>query len=574
MLAPRGAVTVGEAFGVTFEQACLLTDDSRGELDMLIHFDAVRVDRGEGWRWRDWTLPEWKAVFARRDAAMGPETWRTVCLSNHDISRLVSHFGDDAEPWRIPSAKLLATLLLTRKGTPFIRQGDEIGMTSAVFSDIARFDDIEVRNAWRGEVETGRVRAESFPWHMNRTSRDHARPPLQWDGGPNAGFTSGKPWFAPNPNASRLTAEAQAGGDPIHAHYARLIALRHATPALVHGDHTDLAPDRRGGRAGPAQPLPRAGHIRPAGQPRAGGGAHRQPGPRHRPAPPARLGGARSPDPAGGPVKPPTRKPADEGRSRARPLRRDPASGQKADMAQNIYDDPAFFAGYSQLPRQRRGLDGAPEWPALRALLPDVAGKRVADLGCGFGWAARWFREQGAASVVGFDLSRNMLARARADTEDDAIDYRLADLDTLDLPAAAFDLVHGALAFHYARDFGRLIRVIHRALAPGGSLVFTIEHPIFMAAAHPHWIPDEDGRLTWPVNGYSREGERRVDWFVEGVVKYHRTLATTLNTLIGAGLTLRRIEEFAPTPEQIEAMPDLAEEMERPMILLVAAERR
>lgn len=242
-------------------------------------------------------------------------------------------------------------------------------------------------------------------------------------------------------------------------------------------------------------------------------------------------------------------------------------------MAQNIYDNPDFFAGYSRLPRQVHGLDGAPEWPAIRALLPDVTGRRVADLGCGFGWASRWFREQGAASVVGFDLSRNMIARARADTSDPGIDYRIADLEALDLPEAAFDLVYSALAFHYVADFGRLMRMIHKALAPGGDLVFTIEHPIFMAAAHPHWTLDEDGRKTWSVNGYSAEGERRTDWFAKGVLKHHRTLATTLNTLIGAGFALRRVEEFAPTPQQIARMPELAEEMERPMLLLVAARK-
>ncbi|GGO56957.1 Methyltransferase domain-containing protein [Roseovarius pacificus] len=243
-------------------------------------------------------------------------------------------------------------------------------------------------------------------------------------------------------------------------------------------------------------------------------------------------------------------------------------------MTQNIYDNPDFFAGYSQLPRQVQGLDGAPEWPAIRALLPDMTGKRVVDLGCGFGWASRWFREQGAETVLGLDLSQNMIDRAQADTRDAAITYRIADLDTLDLPEATFDLVYSALTFHYVADFGRLIRMIHRALAPGGDLVFTIEHPIFMAAAHPHWTQDEDGRKTWPVNGYSREGERRTDWFVKGVLKHHRTLATTLNTLVGAGFTLRRIEEFAPTPEQIQAMPELAEELERPMMLLVSAFRR
>lgn len=242
-------------------------------------------------------------------------------------------------------------------------------------------------------------------------------------------------------------------------------------------------------------------------------------------------------------------------------------------MAQNIYDNPDFFAGYSQLPRQVHGLDGAPEWPAVRAMLPALTAKRVADLGCGFGWASRWMRAQGATSVLGFDLSENMIARAKRDTEDPAIDYRIADLETLELPEAAFDLVYSALTFHYIKDFQRLTRMIHKTLAPGGDLIFTIEHPIFMAAAHPHWIADEDGRKTWPVNRYSVEGERRTDWFAKGVLKYHRTIGTTLNALIGAGLELRRVEEFAPTCEQIERSPELAEELERPMMLLVSARK-
>ena len=242
-------------------------------------------------------------------------------------------------------------------------------------------------------------------------------------------------------------------------------------------------------------------------------------------------------------------------------------------MAQNIYDNPDFFAGYSQLPRQVYGLEGAPEWPVIRALLPELTGRRVADLGCGFGWATRWFRDQGASSVLGFDLSQNMIERAKA--EDAAgIEYRIADLETLELPEAAFDLVYSALTFHYVRDFERLIRMIHAAMAPGGDLVFTIEHPIFMAAAHPHWTLDEDGRKTWPVNGYSVEGERRTDWFAKGVLKQHRTLASTLNTLIGAGFELRRLEEFAPTQEQIAEIPELAEELERPMMMLVSAHKR
>ncbi|WFU82127.1 class I SAM-dependent methyltransferase [Bradyrhizobium sp. CIAT3101] len=242
-------------------------------------------------------------------------------------------------------------------------------------------------------------------------------------------------------------------------------------------------------------------------------------------------------------------------------------------MAQNIYDNPDFFACYSQLSRQVHGLDGAPEWPAIRAMLPELPGKRVADLGCGFGWASRWMRIQGAASVLGVDLSQNMIARAKADTSDLAIEYKIADLETIELAKAAFNLVYSSLTSHYIRDFGRFARMIQNALVLGGDLIFTIEHPIFMAAAHPHWVADEDGRMTWPVNGYSVEGERRTDWFAKGVVKYHRTLGTTLNTLIGVGFELRRVEEFAPVREQIEQLPELAEELERPMMLLVSARK-
>lgn len=242
-------------------------------------------------------------------------------------------------------------------------------------------------------------------------------------------------------------------------------------------------------------------------------------------------------------------------------------------MAQNIYDDLTFFNGYSQLPRQRLGLAGAPEWPSIRALLPALTDKYVVDLGCGFGWAARWMRQQGAGAVLGIDLSSRMIERARAETTDPAITYRIADLETLDLPENTFGLAYSALAFHYIADFHRLMKVIHHALIPGGDLVFTIEHPIFMAASHPHWLHDEAGHRTWPVDQYADEGERRTDWFINGVVKYHRTLATTINILIETGFQLCRVVEFAPTHAQIKQMPELAEERDRPMMLSISARK-
>src|SRR5215475_14302856 len=118
-------------------------------------------------------------------------------------------------------------------------------------------------------------------------------------------------------------------------------------------------------------------------------------------------------------------------------------------MTQNIYDNDEFFAGYSRLPRSVEGLEGAPEWPALQALLPDLQGRRVLDLGCGFGWFCRWAREQGAAHVAGIDVFEKMLARARATSADGAIVYVRGDLEQLALGAAGFDLVYSSLALHY-----------------------------------------------------------------------------------------------------------------------------
>ena len=240
-------------------------------------------------------------------------------------------------------------------------------------------------------------------------------------------------------------------------------------------------------------------------------------------------------------------------------------------MAQNIYDNPDFFAGYSQLPRSIKGLGGMPEWRSLQALLPTLNGLRVVDLGCGFGWFCRWAREQGAASVLGVDVSDKMLARARSFSADAGITYVQADLESLDLPPASFDLAYSSLALHYVADVARLLKSIRSSLVDGGHLVFSTEHPIFMAARHPGWIVDAEGRKSWPVDSYQMEGRRTTDWLAPGVVKYHRTMGTTLNALIAAGFDIRHVEEWGPTEAQIAADPSLAEERERPMFLLVAA---
>jgi ubiquinone/menaquinone biosynthesis C-methylase UbiE len=176
-------------------------------------------------------------------------------------------------------------------------------------------------------------------------------------------------------------------------------------------------------------------------------------------------------------------------------------------MTQNIYDVQEFDS-YSQLGRSVQGLAGAVEWPAQLALLPDLRGLRVVDLGCGFGWFCRWAREQGAARVLGLDVSENMLAQAKAATSDAGITYGRSDLEVLDLPEASIDLAYSSLALHYIETLDRLLATVHQALVPGGQLAFSIEHPIYTAPTNPGWLVDASGRKTWPIDSYSVEGRR------------------------------------------------------------------
>ena len=168
-------------------------------------------------------------------------------------------------------------------------------------------------------------------------------------------------------------------------------------------------------------------------------------------------------------------------------------------MSQNIYDDEHFFAGYSRLGRSVEGLDGAAEWAALRAMLPEMRGLKVLDLGCGFGWFCRWARAAGAAKVLGVDISERMLARAQADTQDSAIAYRRADLEVLELPAASFDLVYSSLAFHYIAGLERLMSQVHRSLLRWRQLGIFGRAPDLHRAGRPELVaglcrPQSPGR--------------------------------------------------------------------------------
>jgi SAM-dependent methyltransferase len=247
--------------------------------------------------------------------------------------------------------------------------------------------------------------------------------------------------------------------------------------------------------------------------------------------------------------------------------------GRLAMDPQNIYDDPDFFAGYSRMERFGAGWSQAMEHDDLLALLPPVAGRRVLDLGCGAGQLAHHLATGGAAEVIGVDLSERMLERARAEWAHPRVTYRREAIEELVFERARFDLVVSSLAFHYVEDYAGLMAKIAAWLAPGGVLVYSIEHPIYTARLPGEgWVVDAEGRRTgWRLDRYAEEGPREETWFVTGVRKVHRTLATLIDGLIDAGLVVERLVEPVPSERWLRDHPVWADERRRPIFLLVRA---
>ena len=234
-------MTVGEGAGVKAEVAPLYVGSDRQELNMIFHFEHSSIDRDPKnfWQGVDWELSDLKIILNRWDAALAGKGWSSIYLGNHDLPRIVSRFGNDGE-YRVISAKMLATLLLTLRGTPYLYQGDEIGMTNYPFTSIDEFRDVVSINAYI----TAKQQGESWQSFLNnqlQVARDHARTPMQWDNSKNAGFSTSKPWINVNPNYQEINA-AQAVVDPnsIFNYYKQLIQLRKKLPVLIYGDYTML----------------------------------------------------------------------------------------------------------------------------------------------------------------------------------------------------------------------------------------------------------------------------------------------------------------------------------------------
>jgi oligo-1,6-glucosidase len=222
-------LTVGEMPGVTIDQAQLFTDPARGELDMVFQFEHVDLDHGPGGKWdhRPASVLDLKRSFAKWQDGLAESGWNSLYWNNHDQPRVVSRFGDDGAA-RIPSAKALATVLHLQRGTPYVYQGEELGMTNVPFSGIGDFRDIETLNHYAEAVDVLGAPADEVLAALRTTSRDNARTPVQWSDAPNAGFTTGTPWIPVNPNFRQINAAAERRDpDSVFAYYRSLIDLRH-----------------------------------------------------------------------------------------------------------------------------------------------------------------------------------------------------------------------------------------------------------------------------------------------------------------------------------------------------------
>lgn len=232
----------------------------------------------------------------------------------------------------------------------------------------------------------------------------------------------------------------------------------------------------------------------------------------------------------------------------------------------NQYDNPAFFAEYAKMSRSQYGLAGAGEWHQLELLFPELTGKTVLDLGCGYGWHCKYAADHGASSVLGIDQSTRMIEEAKHRNAGDCIEYRVCNLQDFPYPEGIYDLVVSNLVLHYIENLEEVYRLVNRTLKSGGVFLFNIEHPTFTAGVNQQFAPDG----TWPVTAYYYPGERTTDFLGYEVKKYHHTLTQILNGLLQSGFVIEAVEEAMPPEQWRDQMP---EEMKRPMMLLVKARK-
>jgi len=243
VLSKYDILSIGEAFGISEDTMIQLSDEREEELYLVFLFDIIRIGR-ENWIQNKWNLTQLKKLF-NIQSSVDEFHWPTVFLNNHDNPRSVSKYGNDKD-YRIKSAKLLAMLTLTQRGTPILYQGEEIGMTNYNFSELTQFDDLEVLGNLSKAISSG-ISKKEYILHLNKTSRDHSRTTMQWSSGTKGGFSNGNNnWFLSNPNHDRINVENDLNNeDSIFHFYRKLLQIRKQSKDLIYGHYFDLDPNHQ-----------------------------------------------------------------------------------------------------------------------------------------------------------------------------------------------------------------------------------------------------------------------------------------------------------------------------------------
>jgi oligo-1,6-glucosidase len=243
VLSKYDILSIGEAFGISEDTMIQLSDEREEELDLVFLFDIIRIGR-ENWIQNKWNLAQLKKLF-NTQSSVDEFHWPTVFLNNHDNPRSVSKYGNDKD-YRIKSAKLLAMLTLTQRGTPILYQGEEIGMTNYNFSELTQFDDLEVLGNLSKAISSG-ISKKEYILHLNKTSRDHSRTTMHWSSGTKGGFSNGNNnWFLSNPNHDRINVENDLNNeDSIFHFYRKLLQIRKQSKDLIYGHYFDLDPNHQ-----------------------------------------------------------------------------------------------------------------------------------------------------------------------------------------------------------------------------------------------------------------------------------------------------------------------------------------
>ncbi|MBR5265510.1 MAG: class I SAM-dependent methyltransferase [Clostridia bacterium] len=238
----------------------------------------------------------------------------------------------------------------------------------------------------------------------------------------------------------------------------------------------------------------------------------------------------------------------------------------------NIYDNKDFFDSYSQMSRSVYGLSGAGEWQTLEPLFPFLKDKNVLDIGCGYGWHAKYAAENGASHVTAIDGSEKMIAQAKAINAHGKISYSVCDIEAFDYENQKYDVVISNLVLHYIENLDDIYAKVHKTLKKGGTFLFNIEHPTFTAGVGQEWAYEKGEIAHWPVDNYYVTGERITNFLGFEVKKYHHTMTQIVMGLINCGFTIKALVEAEP-PENMMHIDGVKDELRRPMMLIVKAEK-